>query len=141
MCCVILHHGFLNVSMPWSCSSFPFLLSPSPSSCRQAFSLKDILRVPAEHCVGPMHMAVSRTKILQVYGLGSIRILLSRGEIPQHAGNSSNNSIRRILVCQLLVEIMAVPVIEVEQGGPWVECKVGSKRPQEEVLAWQCVIP
>ena len=50
----------------------------------------------------PEVAAVFRTKILHVYGLNFIRILFSRGEIPQHTGNSPGNSARRILVCEML---------------------------------------
>ena len=52
--------------------------------------------------------AILRTKILHVFALDSIRILFSRGEIPQHLGNSRGCSTRRILICEMLALKMAV---------------------------------
>ena len=48
------------------------------------------------------------SNILHVCVLDAIRILLSRGEIPEHTGSSSGNSTKRISACKLLPESMAV---------------------------------
>ena len=49
------------------------------------------------------------------YELDSIRTLCSRGEIPQHTGNSLGNSNPRILVCGLLSEEMAILTVKCPQ--------------------------
>ena len=49
-----------------------------------------------------------RTKILHALGLDSVRIFLSRSEIPQRTGNSPGSSTRWIPVCKMLARRMAV---------------------------------
>ena len=63
------------------------------------------------------YSVVGRTKILHVYGFGSIWIALLRGEIPQHTGNPPGNSTRRILVCKILVQSMAGGSPVLPRGG------------------------
>ena len=67
------------------------------------YSLEDVtsatLALRLRHAV-----AVFRTKILHAYyGFDSIRMLFSRGEMPQSTGNSPGTSTRRILVCETSV--------------------------------------
>ena len=64
--------------------------------------------IASSHATPAFAMAVFRTKILHVYGFDPIRILFSRGEIPQHTGDYPGNLTRRILVCEMLVQTMAV---------------------------------
>ena len=82
---------------PWSRTSRRI----KPTSSREESARVEAKNFPI-HTLRIARTAVARTKILHVYGFGSIRILLFRGEIPQHTDNSPGNLTRRILACKLL---------------------------------------
>ena len=61
-------------------------------------------------CLRTLIRAALRNDILHVYRFDSIRILVQRGEIPQHTGSFPGSLARRTLDCELLVCEIVVTV-------------------------------